>query len=145
MWNDSLHVLYRFNDSRLPWVPIYSYTIILWHWDGDLLCEREIYTIHRPWLSRGDRWYPSCNLLGTCLRNIFHSIFTWLYKCVKIWRILVDRQFRQILAAPKFPSIREPTRAYCSVNVSIIHIVQPISSASGVFTPLHLYTLLYLL
>ena len=39
------------------------------------------------------------------------DIHVRLYRCVKIWmvkiwRILVNRQFRQILAAPKFPSIR---------------------------------------
>ena len=41
VWNDSLHILYRFNNWRPPWVPIYN-LIILWLVDGDLLCEQEM-------------------------------------------------------------------------------------------------------
>ena len=78
VWNDSLHILYRFNDWRPPWVPIYN-LIILWLVDGDLLCEQEMGD-HKPWLSRGDQRYSSCKLFGMCLRIIFQSIcsiFTW--------------------------------------------------------------------
>ena len=86
VWNDSLHVLYTFNDSRPPWVPIYN-GIILWLADGDLLYERETGNSHdhRPWLLKSNRRYSSCKLLGTCLRNIFQSIcliFTWDYSYI---------------------------------------------------------------
>ena len=40
VWNDSLHILYRFNDSRLPWVPIYSYGIILWQMETYFVNEK---------------------------------------------------------------------------------------------------------
>ena len=57
------------------------YGIILWQMETCFVNEKqEIHTIHRPWLSRGDQWYPSCKLLGMFLRIIFQSIcliFTW--------------------------------------------------------------------
>ena len=62
--------------------------------DGDLFCERKTGNSHDPQChgsQEGDQWYPSCKLLGTYLRNIFHSIssifiiYVRLYhRCVKI-------------------------------------------------------------
>ena len=84
--------------------------------DGELLCERETGNSHNPQamaIKRGDRWYPSCKLLGTCIIpiNLF-DIHVRFYKCVKIWMVKFWKifgqsfQFRQILAAPKFPFIQ---------------------------------------
>ena len=111
------HFVYRFNGSRLLWVPIYmGYSfgrcrLTLWAKNGKFTLS----TGHG--CQEGDWWYPSCKLLGMCLRNIFQSIFLIFiihvrlyHRCVKFgwWKFgefLVGRQFCQILAAPKFPSI----------------------------------------
>ena len=101
MWNDSLHVLYRFNDLRLPWVLIYMgqsfgrwrVIITLWTRNGKFT------------QSTGHSYQEVIN--GTSAPSCWPCVkFGWW----KFGKVLVGCQFRQILAAPKFPSIQ-----YCSM------------------------------
>ena len=108
--------MYRFNDSRLPWVPIYIYGTILWQMETYFVNEkREIHTIHRSCMAvKRCPMVPHLQVVGHIPKKYLPinliDIHIRLYRCVKIWmlktwRILVGRQFCQILVAPKFPSI----------------------------------------
>ena len=80
------------------------YGTIIWQMETFFVNEkREIHTIHRPWLSGGNQWYPNCKLLSTFLIKNYLSINLFdihvrLYRLVKIWMVkfgefLVGRPF----------------------------------------------------
>ena len=107
------HILYRFTGSRLLWVLIYMgysfgrWRLTLWTKNGKFTWS----TAHGS--PEGDQWYPSCKLLGTCLRSIFHRIclifitharlYHW---CVKIWMLKMWWIFGRSSISPNFSSAK---------------------------------------
>ena len=117
--NDSLHVLYGFNGSRLPWLPKDNPLA-----DGDLLYERETGNSHNlqavaikktidgtlqviGWVPR--KMLSICSIFLRRGGNITHMRL--YYRCSKIWMMKIWQTFgqssiSQIFVAPKFPSIQ---------------------------------------
>ena len=91
--------------------------------DWDLPCEWKTGYSHDPQchgFQEGDHWYPSCKLLGTCLRNIFQSIssifiiYVRLYhRCVKICMVKIWQIFGRLSVLPNFSSTKVSLHTVC--------------------------------
>ena len=84
--------------NKIWWIAVWNVPHAIKFWSSVtwyLLCEREIHTIYRPWLSRDDctsvASYWEC-ALKYLLINLF-DIHVRLYRCVKIWMVKIWQIF----------------------------------------------------
>ena len=124
VWNDSFHILYRFNDSKIPWQPFYW--IILWQMETYFVNQkREIFT----WSTGGgyqeyDWWYPA-SCWARAKENIFNlfdilkkrwQYYTHMrlyYRCVKVWMVEIWLIFGQSSISPNFHVAKVSLHTVC--------------------------------